>query len=142
MTKAQYHEYLKSDHWRQLKKRKSRKRCGICKSTENLQVHHLNYRNIYDVKNSDLLKLCDDCHSTAHVLIKSGGIQYASEENNDRFQATKRAVLNFRAEGKYSFEGRSVLIMEKEKINGRRWWTIKFDDGSRKKVLYRDLEQK
>lgn len=61
-------EYLKSEHWRKLKwsKIKSSPFCADCGSTKHLDVHHLNYRNLYDVELTDLLVLCRACHHKRH----------------------------------------------------------------------------
>jgi len=44
-------EYLKSDHWKNLRLQKTASVpfCEKCSSTISLDVHHLNYRNLYDV---------------------------------------------------------------------------------------------
>lgn len=59
--------YLKSDHWKSLRSRKLlvSPRCERCPETRGLDVHHVNYRNIFDVE-SDLLTLCRDCHDKEH----------------------------------------------------------------------------
>ena len=88
----QYKEYLKSDHWKQLRAKKRRYRCAICASTENLDTHHLIYKNLYDVETSDLRKLCRICHYTAHALMKKGKIRFRSTNHHSRFAITKAAV--------------------------------------------------
>ena len=57
--------YLKSPHWKELKKAKfeaSGRFCQIqaagCLLLKKLDVHHLNYRNIYDVTLDDLQIAC------------------------------------------------------------------------------------
>jgi len=96
MTKEQYQVYLQSPHWKQLRAEKwkrSHKRCGICGSKEQLQVHHMVYRQIYDVQLTDLRVLCDTCHETTHRLINAGRLDVrASETHNGWFQRTKTAV--------------------------------------------------
>lgn len=61
--------YLCSDHWQELRGAKFMqcgKRCELCGSTERIQVHHLNYRSIYDVGLSDLQVVCHLCHQGIH----------------------------------------------------------------------------
>lgn len=70
--------YLKSDSWRKLKKlkeSKSIKRCIVCHTTQNIDLHHLVYKpNLNDIKPSELRWLCRRCHEKAHELIASGEI--------------------------------------------------------------------
>ena len=52
-------------------------RCKRCKSSSNLQVHHLRYsrdREIWDYKDKDLVTLCESCHKEIH--------HYKNEINN------------------------------------------------------------
>ena len=60
--------YLKSEHWLNLRdsKLKQFNFCCLCNSKHNLDVHHINYKNLYDVELKDLLVLCRKCHSNVH----------------------------------------------------------------------------
>jgi len=60
--------YLKSDHWKALKaaKLKANPFCEKCGANYLLDVHHLNYRNLYDVLLSDVQTLCRGCHHLEH----------------------------------------------------------------------------
>lgn len=60
--------YLKSDHWKELKALKLTHNpiCQRCGFKHHLDVHHVNYRNIFDVSLSDLLTLCRICHNKEH----------------------------------------------------------------------------
>lgn len=64
--------YLGSDHWIQLRARKLRKRpgCEECRRAKATQVHHLQYRSIFDVLLSDLQSLCWRCHAAKHGIGK------------------------------------------------------------------------
>jgi len=61
-------EYLKSDHWKSLRRHKLAKYpyCQNCGSTHNLDVHHRKCRHVYDVQINDLLTLCRSCHTLEH----------------------------------------------------------------------------
>lgn len=61
-------EYLKSDHWKELKVRKLvvNPTCEICNSKKFLDVHHLDYKNLYDVLLTDLQTLCRRHHAEQH----------------------------------------------------------------------------
>lgn len=62
--------YLRSDHWKDLRLRAmaalEKVCCQQCGATRSLDVHHLRYRSIYDVKVTDLQVLCRACHEKEH----------------------------------------------------------------------------
>lgn len=61
--------YLKSEHWKALKKAKAKeagRKCEICGATKKLEFHHDNYRDIYDVTTADLRILCKTHHREFH----------------------------------------------------------------------------
>lgn len=69
-----YHDQLIDKRW--LKKReqvfklKGRK-CSVCGSTHNLQIHHLRYFNdkyAWEYKMKDLVVLCESCHKRKHCI--------------------------------------------------------------------------
>ena len=65
--------YLLSEHWNNLKIRLffslGEKRCCKCGFNKYIEVHHINYKNIYDVLLSDLEVLCRRCHKREHKKI-------------------------------------------------------------------------
>lgn len=66
--------YLKSDHWhntRELKLDFSGRFCANCQSREQLDVHHKNYKNIFDVTVFDLEVLCRRCHNAEHGKVQT-----------------------------------------------------------------------
>lgn len=69
-----YHDQLIDKRW--LKKReqvfklKGRK-CSVCGSTHNLQIHHLRYFNdkyAWEYKMKELVVLCESCHKRKHCI--------------------------------------------------------------------------
>ena len=70
-TRQEYLEYLRTEHWRELRARllQSRPVCERCGRNEASECHHLNYRNLLDVTPRDLLALCRDCHKAIHIAI-------------------------------------------------------------------------
>ena len=75
MNKEQYQQYLKSPHWqstRAIKLYKAGYHCENCGSERRLQVHHKNYKNLYNEINSDLKVLCEFCHKE---------IEHAGDDN-------------------------------------------------------------
>lgn len=72
MNKEQYASYLQSDHWKKLRRLKLEScgyKCNKCGSKFYLQVHHEQYRNIYNVTLKDLVVLCRYCHEKAHGIV-------------------------------------------------------------------------
>jgi len=74
-----YGEYLKSDEWKKIKirfdKREKFRKCYICKSENNLDVHHKTYKAIA-MKNpyKYLFRLCRDCHNKIHEYAKANNV--------------------------------------------------------------------
>lgn len=107
MTRQEYAEYLKSDHWKELrgeKRRRSKKtggrmRCAICASTDRIETHHLQYKGVYDVETTDLRMLCHDCHTVAHELMASGELKITSTSHHGMFSQLKRSVKKARGFG-------------------------------------------
>jgi hypothetical protein len=66
--------YLKSEEWKSLRLQRLEQanyKCELCGETKNsLDVHHLVYRRLFNVRPSDLRILCRDCHEAAHGLLK------------------------------------------------------------------------
>ena len=92
--RRQYQDYLKSEDWltkRYLKRLKAKK-CAICAAKQNLDVHHLNYRNLVDNSMADLRVLCRRCHFLAHDLHRAGKIRFTSDTHHSRFTLIKNAV--------------------------------------------------
>jgi hypothetical protein len=92
----EYKDYLKSPHWKGLKAvkaKRTKRRCAICAADNNIDCHHLVYRNLHDVKTSDLRWLCRRCHDLAHQLIKDGTIRFKpGASHHSLFAVTKAAV--------------------------------------------------
>lgn len=66
--------YLHSAHWKTLRRNALEvhgSKCHGCSTKKRLDVHHLQYRAIYDVTVADLQVLCRKCHSKEHPDIKS-----------------------------------------------------------------------
>ena len=65
-----YSDFLKSEYWSIIRKRvlARDKVCVICKSNNNLQVHHDTYKNHFreHCHLADLMVLCRNCHKEVH----------------------------------------------------------------------------
>lgn len=75
MISKEYHQYLQGPEWK-IKSitciAKAGRKCEACSATNNLQAHHLTYRNIFNEPQDDLLCLCGNCHKIADKLAKKG----------------------------------------------------------------------
>lgn len=72
-TFMEYKEYLKSNHWFNLKKRVDKTHCSICYTKEKpIDVHHLWYKDLLTVKPKHLRALCRRCHYRFHDLYNKG----------------------------------------------------------------------
>lgn len=102
-----YQEYLKTDHWRELRKRAIDRwgdRCSNC-SVPGVDVHHLRYGNLFDVTEDDLMPLCRRCHDAVHasrVLSTLWGSDATSEckrQTTKAFLAGRDDAMRERAAG-------------------------------------------
>lgn len=67
--KLEYKEYLKSDHWQDIRTQaleRADNKCQLCSSKINLNVHHNTYKNRGNEKLTDLVVLCRECHAKFH----------------------------------------------------------------------------
>ena len=75
---VEYSEYLKSDKWKEKRKRVLKRDNYICKACERnkaTQVHHISYQFIYDEPLFDLVSVCIPCHNKIERLkLKNKGI--------------------------------------------------------------------
>lgn len=75
-------KYLKSDHWQSLRLEKlanAGAKCCRCNHVDiSNDVHHLNYRNLYDVTLMDLVVLCRSCHEKIHETMDAAREAIAS----------------------------------------------------------------
>lgn len=70
-TKETYYDYLKSDKWKNIARKKRQEagnRCQLCNNGNLvLHVHHRTYDNVYNEQMGDLIVLCADCHGKFHA---------------------------------------------------------------------------
>ena len=97
----QYRKYLASDDWKKKRRAKfarSKRRCAVCGSAKRLELHHLAYRSLTNVRMSDLRVLCRRCHEDAHELRRSGVFSYRPQmSHNERFQVMREAIIAHRS---------------------------------------------
>lgn len=101
MSKASYQEYLQSPHWKKLRSKKWSERsygkrkphCCICGVEDiPLDVHHMEYKNLYDVTTDLLRLLCRRCHFAAHDLVRSGKVRWKKKSHYSRFSTLRNAT--------------------------------------------------
>lgn len=86
----EYSKYLHTKEWiaRRDKIREKRKVCEICGRDDRLQVHHLNYDNLGNEKDEDLMLLCETCHQYMHkdkvLIINNVNLQECLDNNNSK----------------------------------------------------------
>lgn len=91
--KAAYKRYLQSPQWK--KKRKlviirDRYKCQLCGSKKKLQVHHKTYAHVFNEPLTDLITLCQKCHSAVHR--KSPKRKRRRKKKDGRVKTTRRMV--------------------------------------------------
>lgn len=102
----EYTEYLKSDHWKNLRAAAVScwgDRCMNC-SVPKVDVHHLRYGNLYDVSTADLMPLCRRCHGAVHESRRLKTLLLSNENSEKK----RSLILGFLA-------GRDEMITVKVK---------------------------
>jgi 5-methylcytosine-specific restriction endonuclease McrA len=66
-----YHEYLRTPHWRDTRRRALQRagyQCKRCEARgERFEVHHLTYDRLGRELEGDLVVLCESCHALEHM---------------------------------------------------------------------------
>lgn len=115
-----YREYLKSEHWRNLRRGAMKRdgfKCTRCPCIYNLQVHHLLYREKFtQTILPDLVTLCEPCHTQAHGLPSLTSIKITKHE-----VLTKKEIIAIRKKKRLESELFGVQITSKEKKRLKLW---------------------
>jgi hypothetical protein len=64
-----YNKYLSTYHWKHFRKEAYKfynYECSLCKSKDNLNLHHKNYDNLGRETFNDVILLCNKCHKIHH----------------------------------------------------------------------------
>ena len=90
-----YALYLKSPHWRRIKKayRESGRpqKCSVC-GDKRYQLHHLTYERIGGESLDDLTPLCQNCHSAIHYVAgEHGSLNPFEHFDPERAEENRRA---------------------------------------------------
>ena len=68
-----YKDFLNTDYWKAVRNERLFRdgyKCSYCGSEDNLQVHHITYKNHGNEHShmDDLITLCIDCHKEYHKI--------------------------------------------------------------------------
>jgi hypothetical protein len=117
-TREEYRtEYLKSDEWKRLRNLilHTSPNCQCCNIKIASEVHHMTYRNIVDVKVTDLLPVCRPCHKFIHNAINDGYISQSSEKIEETTQKTLNILNDDNYKELKKWLSSKHLLSEKEK---------------------------
>lgn len=107
MTKEEYSKYLKSEHWIETREKRieiDNHRCYVCGKKSNLNVHHIQYRNLgHEDINNDLVTLCKQCHLMLHK------IRYGTKKEHD-------TLIEARKECKGSGKEKKAYMLFKKRM--------------------------
>jgi len=80
----EYKTYLQSQDWKIKRNKKLERKlfCSICGTKNKIDIHHLQYKNLFDIRMKDLLRLCRDCHFILHDLFKKGKVKFQGRSIN------------------------------------------------------------
>ena len=107
-----YSDYLKTEHWKTLKKAfissDTPKHCSSCHTKKKLSIHHNIYKRLGQEASSDLTYLCRRCHYDLHkrkikrVLEKKETRNEFSSAFNYSLRNQPLAMINRRLNGKFN----------------------------------------
>ena len=82
MDYKSYYKYLCSEHWSFTRAgvlKRDKNQCFRCKQAAR-EVHHINYKNLVDIEDTDLISVCQECHGDIHKAVNEG---YIPNPHND-----------------------------------------------------------
>jgi hypothetical protein len=141
-TRTEYRsEYLQSEDWKRLRNQilATAPDCQCCGKSAN-DVHHMVYRNLVDVKVTDLLPVCRTCHDYIHDAIRDGWI---SQEPKDIEQIRKTTlnILNdtdYEVYAKWLSEKHILSEEEQKKITKAQGYVLQKISGLVKRNVWYD----
>jgi N-glycosylase/DNA lyase len=72
---SSYKEFLESSRWKELKNRAKKhifyKSCRVCKTQNEIDLHHKDYCHLHSMKS--IIPLCRGCHDRIHEYAKETG---------------------------------------------------------------------
>lgn len=76
-----YNDFLKSEFWQNIKvnlrQREFFKKCSCCGIYDNIQLHHIKYKNFLSLSSvKNIFPLCGDCHNKVHNISREQNISF------------------------------------------------------------------
>lgn len=123
LASSSYANYLKSEHWRAVSRIALTHygyRCHLCGETDNLQVHHNNYDNMYHETLQDVVVLCPRCHivATALGMLDDDGTKYNRQELLDAIKFMWSASDGLPDAGEALVKDALCLVIEVASMGG------------------------
>lgn len=113
-------KYMCSDHWKALKRDMEHadrpKQCEFCRTQNNIQCHHLQYRHWWNVTVEDLAWLCDSCHTSVSEAQRTG--QLSKNRASSVFLAIQTGKFLASAEQLQLATEVSQLNEDRERLQG------------------------
>jgi len=110
-----YDNYLKTRHWKQLRKQLVPKdhKCTVCgKSNKAIHLHHITYERVGHELPTDLIPLCEKCHNYIH-----------NKGYADGFTGTKQEIIYLRQQMGITYtENRNTSTHKCESCQGCIWY--------------------
>lgn len=73
-------EKIKRRQTKSKSKLKANPICECCSTLSNLDIHHINYKSLYNVDLSDLKTLCRKCHNEEHKNINKHKVTFPKKQ--------------------------------------------------------------
>jgi hypothetical protein len=115
-----YFAYMRSPQWAAVVRRyfkKHRRRCAACPSETHIQLHHRTYVRLEAEYDSDLVALCDTCHSMVHGIHQMAGAEldevtdlWVSTGQRRGDLATRRRSVLFTARDSHADQAARIRI--------------------------------
>lgn len=115
--------YLKSEHWQNLRIAKLAEVDAVCRKCKvrdlSNDVHHLIYRNLYDVQLFDLIVLCRECHSMVHGALEKYR-EFMADSGLEKSSWSDVKKLLFLLEGGFSGDGKPSYQEIRQRVKALR----------------------
>ena len=122
--RSNYREYLSGEHWKELKQRYLRsgypRKCYCCGSRKDLALHHVTYKRVGFEKLSDLKMVCERCHESIHVRVKSIiGLSGKHNINKILWKVTKKRRKYLKKRSKYRHRAKKMFEADTSILENR-----------------------
>jgi 5-methylcytosine-specific restriction endonuclease McrA len=99
--KISYFAYIGSKEWKKRRERFFRKNgrvCAACESTEQIQLHHLDYSTLGRERDIDLVPLCKICHREYHEQygkkrLRNNTFEFIEEKQQEKLASDLSKIM-------------------------------------------------